>query len=92
MANSYGASSVVSTAGGTAIIANLTQRRSVLIKNMGSAIVYIGFDSSVTSSNGFPLDPRDTMEIAGTIVTRGTSIYGIAASGTQDVRYMTWDS
>lgn len=92
MANSYGATSVVSTAGGTAIIPTLTQRRSVLLKNNGSAIVYIGFDDSVTSSTGFPLMPQDTIEMSGNIITRGASIFGIAASGTQDVRYLLWDS
>lgn len=90
MSNSYGNASVDTSA--DVIIADLTQRRSVLLKNNGSAIVYVGFDSSVTSSNGFPLMPQDTMEIAGTIVSRGTSIYGVAASGTQDLRFMTWDS
>jgi len=90
MSNSYGNASVDTSA--DVIIADLTQRRSVLLKNNGSAIVYVGFDSSVTSSNGFPLMPQDTMEIGGTIVSRGASIYGIAASGTQDVRYLLWDS
>ena len=88
--NSYGNASVDTSA--DIIIADLTERRSVLLKNNGSAIVYVGFDSSVTSSNGFPLMPQDTMEIAGTIVSRGTVIYGISASGTQDIRYMTWSS
>jgi hypothetical protein len=41
MADSYGAASVVSTAGGTAIIANLVARRSVILKNNGTAIVYV---------------------------------------------------
>ena len=91
MADSYGSVSVVSIAGGTAIIANLTSRRSVLIKNVGTAIVYIGFDSSVTSSNGMPLNPQGSLELAGVFTTRKSAIHGIAASGTQDVRYMTWD-
>jgi hypothetical protein len=91
MADSYGNVSVVDTAGGTAIIANLNQHRSVIIYNNGTAIVYIGFDSSVTTSNGIPLLPQASIELGGRSVSRKPSIYGIAASGTQDVRYMSWD-
>lgn len=91
MADSYGASSVVSTAGGTAIVSNLTQRRRILIRNNGTAIVYIGFDSSVTTSNGFPIMPQDSLELGGEFASRKPAIYGIAASGTQDVRYLAWD-
>ena len=92
MADSYGSASVVSSAGGTAIIANLTSRRTSLIYNNGTAIVYIGFDSSVTISNGIPLLPQASIELGGAFTSRKKAIYGIAASGTQDVRYMTWDA
>lgn len=92
MTDNYGNASVVSTAGGTAIIANLAQRRTVIIYNNGTAIVYLGFDSSVTTSNGIPLLPQSSMELGGKNVSRKTAIYGIAASGTQDVRYMSWDA
>jgi len=91
MADNYGSVSVVSTAGGTAIIANLSQRRNVLIYNNGTAIVYIGFDASVTTSNGIPVLPQASLELQGMFVSRKTAIYGIAASGTQDVRYLTWN-
>jgi hypothetical protein len=53
MANSYGAASVTTSA--TEIIADLTVRRNAIIYNNGTAIVYIGLDDSVTSSNGIPL-------------------------------------
>jgi hypothetical protein len=38
-----------------------------------------------------PLMPQDTMELSGKIVSRKTAIHAIAASGTQDVRYMIFD-
>lgn len=91
MADSYGAASVVSTAGGTAILAALTQRRKVIIRNNGTAIVYIGFDDSVTSSTGFPIMPQDSLELSGEFMSRKPAIHAIAASGTQDVRYLSWD-
>ena len=91
MADSYNTVSVASTAGGSVIIANLTARRNILIKNVGSVIVYIGWDSSVTASNGFPINPQGSLELSGGFVSRKPAVYGIAASGTGEVRYLLWE-
>jgi hypothetical protein len=40
----------------------LDGRHAMVITNMGADIVYIG-DSDVTTSNGFPLFPQDTLRI-----------------------------
>lgn len=92
MADSYGVLSIVSTAGGTEVVANLTARQNILLKNNGTAIVYIGFNNSVTSSNGMPIAPQGSLTIPGKYFSRKKSVFGIAASGTQDLRYMLWDS
>lgn len=92
MSDSYGNASVISSVGGTEIIANLTLRDTIIIKNNGSAIVYIGFDNTVTSSTGMPINPQGSIELIGRFSRRKISIYGIAASGTQDVRYLSWSS
>lgn len=52
--------------------------RTVLLHT--TAITYIGGDSSVSSSNGFRMDAND--KIPFTIID-GSSIYAVAASGTQ---------
>lgn len=90
MSDSYGNVTVTSSV--TQIIANLTQRRSIILRNNGTAIVYIGFDNAVASSTGFPLLPQDSIELSGLFTTRKPAIYGISASGSQDIRYLSWDA
>lgn len=90
MSDSYGNVTVDTSA--DVIIANLTSRRSIIIYNNGTAIIYIGLDDSVTSSNGIPLLPQASIELSGKLVSRKTAIYGVSASGSQDVRYITWDA
>jgi len=59
-----------------------TGRISMAIKNNGSATIYIG-DASVTSSNGYPLAAGAEISLD---VGEQVVVYGIAASGTQDIR------
>ena len=86
MADSYGTATVDTTA--DVIVANLTERRVVLIKNVGSIAVYIGFDASVATTTGFPLNPQGSLEIAFKNTKRGQAIYGITASSSTEVRYL----
>lgn len=59
-------------------------KRRVILKNLhASAAVYIG-GSGVTTANGMPLAAGESMEIPG-----APAIYGIVASGTVDVAYLT---
>lgn len=90
MADSYGQVNV--TVAATVIIANVTERRTSLIYNNGTAIVYLGFNASVTTLTGIPLLPQASIELGGRDVSRKSAIYGIAASGTQDIRYMLWNA
>ena len=85
MATAFGAITVTTTA--TIILPANGRRRSCLINNNGSAILYIGFDSTVTSVTGMPVLAGGFWINSGeTDAFRGV-IYGIAASGTLDVRF-----
>ena len=79
---------VTVTTSATLIVANNTQRQSILVTNTGTGTVYLGPDSSVTTSNGMPLVTNGTYaeDSGGTRMFLG-DIYGIVASGTSDVRY-----
>lgn len=46
---------VDSTAGGTALLANLASRRMVILQNIGANEVYIGIGHTPTSTNGIYL-------------------------------------
>lgn len=82
---SYGTVSVGATA--TVIAAANSARKSLIIRNTSTGTVYIGYDSSVTTSNGFPVAQKDAYEINQTNLYTG-AVYGIVASGTSDVRKM----
>ena len=90
MSDSYGAASVDSTA--DVIIADLTKRRTVIIKNVGSNPVYLGTNSSVADTTGWPLNPQGSLEINFKFNKRGSAIYGICSSGlSTSVRYLLFD-
>jgi len=90
MANTYDSVSVDTNA--TLVVAKNRFRRGVTVYNNGTAIVYIGFDDAVDATSGMPLIPRATASFNRVFDGLRGSIYGIAASGTQDVRYMEWES
>lgn len=89
MSDSYNAVAINDSA--DEIIPDLTGRRVVIIKNVGSAIVYIGLDDQVTSSTGLPINPQGSIEISFKHNKRGSAIYGITASGSSEVRYLLFD-
>lgn len=62
-----------------------TNRRSLAIRAIcsGSALVYIGANSSVTASNGYPLSDGQSIDLD--LDDSVTEIWGIASSGTQAV-------
>ena len=80
----YGAVSVGTAA--TLIKAANTSRISIQITNLDLTTLYFGFDASVTTANGFPLDQFDTISFTGSDLYRG-AVYGIVGSGTIDVRW-----
>lgn len=56
------------------------------LKNVGTATVFLG-GATVTTANGFPLEPGDVAEYQ-TAGTTADAIYGIVATGTQPVRVL----
>jgi len=84
----YGTITVTDSA--TLIIANSDQRKALKITNMSEGtVVYIGPDSSITTTNGTPLYETQKSEdtFLGLGFWRG-DIYGIVTTtGSADVRY-----
>lgn len=72
----------------TEVVAANADRKLVIIQNLGPATVYLGEDSSVTSSSGLEL-------VKGGVLTDEHSTdawYGITDSGTADLRVMVVSS
>jgi hypothetical protein len=69
------------------IVAANTARLSLLIQNSGGVTVYIGPSSSVSISNGVPIDPGGVLQedSGGARMYQG-DIYGVCATSS-DVRY-----
>lgn len=87
MAYSYGAVTVATTA--TQVLPPNGGRRGFVIRNNGGVVVYLGFDSSVTTATGMPVMPQDTYPFTGEQSAFKGAIWGVAASSTADVRF--WD-
>ncbi len=84
--SSYGTVTVAATA--TLIVAANTNRKDLELNNVGAVVVYLGMDNSVTTSNGFSLYEDSFRDIyKGSTGNYLGDVYGIAASGTADVRY-----
>ena len=87
--SSYGNVSVTTSA--TEIVpANVARREIDIANNSSSTTMYVGIDSSVTTSNGFPIYPRQNRSKVDILTTYKGPIYGIVASGTVDTRY--WET
>lgn len=61
----------------------LFARLTLLIYNNGGSVLYVG-DSTVTISNGMPINPQNSLSFA---VESGVDIFGVS-SGTIDVRVL----
>lgn len=59
------------------------RRKFALHNDTGANTVFIGYDSSVTTSTGIPLAGGETWKETETVEG---AVYGIVASGTVDVR------
>jgi len=73
---------VDTTSGGVTVAAARDTRKSILVRNRGTVVVYFG-TGTVSSSNGFPLDAGEAMTIQTT-----AAIKAIAASDSATVAYM----
>lgn len=84
----YGAVDVTSTA--TTIASPKSGRKSILVQNTGTPNVYVGFDSSVTSSTGIALNGASTAGDGGGNYSADDytgSVVGITTAGTASVRF-----
>jgi len=82
---------VTVTTTATLIIAANAQRRNLTIVNTSlSAIVYIGPDATITTSNAIPLYQNQTRDQDKIAEGYQGDVYGIVGSSTADVRY--WET
>lgn len=76
----------------TVLVAQNFERIGLIIENLSSQVVYMGTDSSDTTSSGITLQPaeRRVFDFDGAIPQFFFSggLWGIVASGTADVRVM----
>jgi len=82
---SYASVTITTTA--TEILPDNKWRKSAIITNTTSTNVYLGFDNSATTSNGFLLGQEDVWDTNEPRPYVGP-VFGIVASGSIDVRYM----
>lgn len=73
---------VDTTAGGVTVAAARDTRKSILVRNRGTVVVYVG-TGTVSASNGFPLDPGEALTVQTT-----AAIKAIAASTSATVAYI----
>jgi hypothetical protein len=89
MATTYGNISVAATA--TLIVGANPDRKGVVITNESTtAKLYIGPDSSITTSNAVSIEASGKFTDAGQQDNFKGDIYGIVATSTNDVRYWEW--
>jgi len=85
MALNYDQVSVTTSA--TSIISSNTNEKVRKIENVGSATIFIGGANTVTATNGFPLNPGETLNIS----DYTGEVFGIVASGTVVASYIEED-
>lgn len=78
---SYAAVSVGVAA--TLIAAANTSRGNIMVQNLGTGVVYLGTDASVTTANGIELAVGQVVTL-----TNDDAIYGISTIAATDVRYL----
>lgn len=80
---------VVSTAGGSTIVTAAAQRTYLLIRNQGTASVYLRLDGGTPTANNNALQllPGEPYEVVGGLP--GSAVKAIAASGTQNVHVVS---
>lgn len=99
MASSYGTITVPATSNGVLVVAANKRRTGLLILNNSSVAMFFGSNNSVTVANGYPLaagaerewklDGLPWADRDGAFYTG--AIYGIVASGTENLRYWEFD-
>lgn len=82
--------SITVTDSATLITAQDTDRISFKLTNFGLNRVYVGFDNTVTTANGFPLDQGDVYEQIITDLYQGAVYCICESSESSDVRWITY--
>lgn len=77
--------SSVTTTVGEVVSTPLAGRTAIIIQNEGTASVYVGFDNTVTAANGLKISKSSSLSLD---VTAVADIWMIAASGSQDIRFL----
>ncbi len=89
MANTTFANVSVSTTA-TQILAASSDRKGAIIQNISTSDVYIGPNDTITTSNAVFLGPGEKFGVGDFHERWNSTIFGIVASGTADVRYWEW--
>ena len=77
------------TTSATKIFSVDNRRVGFVISNNSNSDIYIGPDDTVTTSNGTVVPARGNFGEDGKFAWKG-DVYGIAGSGTADIRYWDW--
>jgi len=90
MANTtYNSVTVAATA--TQVVGGSSARKGMLIVNHSETVtVFVGPDTSITTSNALPLLPLATMSLSGYAEAWKGPVYAIVSSGTLDLRFWEW--
>jgi hypothetical protein len=86
--SNYNAVSVGSSA--TLIMASNPSRKGSMIFNNSAGTVFLGMDSSVTTTTGIPVVQNSTFNNSGIQDAWRGDIYGIVVSGSSDIRFWEW--
>lgn len=73
------------TTAATRLDSSAAQRQFVYVRNNGTAVLYVGFDNTVTTSTGWPVNPGETLPMK---IGPSVTVFGIVASGSLDARVL----
>jgi hypothetical protein len=76
----------LSTTAEVVLTANQNRTYAEVKNNDGAIVIYLGHDSGVTSSTGYPLAAGATFGFS----NMGDAVYAIAASGTPTLAVIEW--
>lgn len=71
------------------VVPEKNYNRNVYLHVTGNGIVYLG-DSNVTSTNGFLTEKASPPQ--NLFIPAGENVYGVVATGTEDLRVLDWSN
>jgi len=72
------------TGSATLIKSANSSRKKIVLQNLSDSTIYLGDDSSVTTSNGYPILSGDTFQD----MSSTSAYYGIVASGSKVICFI----